>query len=50
MEHNKQIFNSIMTNYFNFYNTVEYVYNDNRGGDIYGNFNFDNFLEYTKNI
>lgn len=50
LEHNKQIFNSIMTNYFNFYNTVEYVYNDNWGGDIYGNFNFDNFLEYTKNI
>lgn len=50
LEHNKQIFNSIMTNYFNFYNTVEYSYNDNWCDDIYCNFNFDNLLEFTKNM
>ena len=48
LEHNKQIFNSIMTNYFNFYNTVDYT-TDNQDG-LYGNFNFDNLLEYTKNM
>jgi hypothetical protein len=49
LEHNKQIFNSIMTTYINFFNSAEWVDNDN-WGDLYGNFNFDNLLEFTKNM
>ena len=49
LEHNKQIFNSIMTTYINFFNTIDYT-TDNQGDDVYGNFNFDNLLEFTKNM
>jgi hypothetical protein len=49
LEHNKQIFNSIMTTYINFFNTIDYT-TDNWGDDVYGNFNFDNLLEFTKNM
>ena len=49
LEHNKQIFDIIMTIYVNFLNSIEYVDNDT-WGDLYGNFNFDHLLEFTKNM
>lgn len=49
LEHNKQIFNSIMTTYVDFLNSAEFVDNDNWGA-LYGNFNFEHLLECTKNM
>lgn len=50
LEHNKQIFNSIMTTWVNFFNSVEFVVGSDDGYNHYGNFNFDYLLEHTKNM